>query len=81
MTIRAPTNAEVLRRRTIDSTEVRALKTLRRGRVTLLLEINASRLRALLAADDDRPLYRCTEFDTEAELLTAFERVSMAVAS
>lgn len=81
MNLRAPIDAEVIRRGRFDATEVRALRALRRGKVQHLLEIDAGRLARLLAQDDDRELYRCTQFDTEAELLQAFDRVSLAYSS
>ncbi|MGI5860443.1 MAG: hypothetical protein ACOX6T_00130 [Myxococcales bacterium] len=80
MTIRSPSNAQVIRHETFDATELRALRAHRKGKMRLLLEVNASRLSSLLAADDDRQLYRCTEFDSEAELLSAFERAALALA-
>jgi hypothetical protein len=80
MTVREIEGAEVLRRCVTDSTELRALRTHRRGRLRLFLEVNASRLERLLAPDDDRQLYRCTEFQSEAELLSTFERAALALA-
>jgi myo-inositol catabolism protein IolC len=80
MTTHSPQDAEVLRQQDFEAMEVRALRAHRRGRIRLLLEVNASRLASLLAADDDRQLYRCTEFDNEAELLSAFERAATALA-
>lgn len=72
--------AEVVREQMSEGGDVRALRASRRGRVRLLLEVNLGRLAHLLAADDDRQLYRCTEFDSEAELLSAFDRAAAALA-
>jgi hypothetical protein len=80
MTVRAPPNAEILLKRDFERTELRALRATRRGRVRLFLEVNATRLSELLDPDDDRQLYRCTEFDTEPELVAAFERAAGALA-
>ncbi|MBI5548554.1 MAG: hypothetical protein HY901_32120 [Deltaproteobacteria bacterium] len=73
-------HAEVVREQLTEAGEVRALRSARRGRVRLLLELNFSRLARFLAPDDDRQLYRCTEYDSEAELLVAFERAAAALA-
>ena len=72
--------AEVVREQVSEDGEVRALKAARRGRVRLLLEVNLGRLAHLLAPDDDRQLYRCSEYRSEAELLSAFDRVAAALA-
>ncbi len=77
---RAPLNAEILLKRDFDRTELRALRATRCGRVRLLLEVNATQLSELLDPDDDRQLYRCTEFATEPELVAAFERAAGALA-
>ncbi len=78
---RAPTNSQILLQRDFDRAELRALRSERRGRVRLFLEVNASRLADLLDPDDDRQLYRCTEFATEPELVAAFERAAGALAA
>ena len=78
--VRAPLDAEILMQRDFESTELRALKAQRRGRVRLFLEVNASRLAEFLDLDDDRQLYRCTEFATEPELVAAFQRAAGALA-
>ena len=80
MTQRNVANAEVVRERMSEQGEVRALRSARRGRVRLLLEVNFGRLAHLLAPDDDRELYRCSEYDSEAELLSAFDRVAATLA-
>jgi hypothetical protein len=81
MTQLVPTAAEVMRERICEGGEVRALKSSRRGRVRLLLQVSLGRrLAALLAPDDDRERSRCSEFDTEAELFLAFDRVAAALA-
>jgi hypothetical protein len=72
--------AEVMRERICEGGEVRALKSSRRGRVRLLLEVDLGRLARLLAPDDDRPLSRLSEYDTEDELFLAFDRVAAALA-
>lgn len=76
---RAPSNSQVLLQREFERAELRALKSERRGRVRLFLEVNASRLADLLDPDDDRQLYRCTEFASEPELVAAFERAAGAL--
>jgi hypothetical protein len=73
-------SAEVVRQKVCEGGEVRALRAARRGRVLHLLEVNLGFLADLLAPDDDRELYRCSEFDSEAELLVAFDRVAAALA-
>lgn len=72
--------AEVVREQRTEAGVVRALRADRRGRVRHLLELNFSRLARFLAPDDDRQLYRCTEFATEAELLSAYDRAAAALA-
>lgn len=73
-------HAEIVREHISDGGEVRAFKAKRRGRVRLLLEVNFGRLAHLLSPDDDRQLYRCTEFQSEMELLSAFDRVAATLA-
>lgn len=80
MTERLVSKAEVVREQRTEQGTVRALRADRRGRALHLLELNFGRLARFLAPDDDRQLYRCTEFATEAELLTAFDRVAAALA-
>ena len=81
MTTRAPNDAEVLEHRCFETADLRALKTSRRGRIRLLLEVNASRLARLLDLDldDDHERVRCSEYATEAELFSAFERAAFAL--
>jgi hypothetical protein len=79
MTQLVPSQAEVMRERICEGGEVRALKSSRRGRVRLLLEVNLGRLAELLAPDDDRELSRLSEFDSEADLFVAFDRVAAAL--
>jgi hypothetical protein len=80
MTQKRVANAEVVRQQVSEQGEVRALRASRRGRVRLLLEVNFGRLAELLAPDDDRQLYRCSEYDSEAELLSAYDRAAAAMA-
>ena len=80
MTVQPPAHAEILRQRRFDSTDLRALRTFKRSRMRLILEVNASRLAHLMAPDDDRPLCRCSEYDDEAQLFCAFDRVALALA-
>jgi len=80
MTQLVPAEAEVMRERICEGGEVRALRSSRRGRVRLMLEVSIGRLAELLAPDDDRQVSRCSEFDSEAELFVAFDRVAAALA-
>jgi hypothetical protein len=81
MTRLMPLHAEVLRQQDFEATELRALKSSRRGKVRLFLEVNASRLAALFDADDDDGgFYRCSEFASEAELFSAYDRAAAALA-
>lgn len=80
MNERVAEKAEVVREQRTEQGTVRALRADRRGRVRLLLELNFSRLARFLSPEDDRQLVRCSEYATEAELLTAFDRVAAALA-
>lgn len=80
MTYRAPQNAEVILSRSFESAELRALRAQRHGRTRLLLEVNTTALAQFFGEDEDRHYYRCSEWDSEAELLSAFERASTALA-
>ncbi|HEY3450086.1 MAG TPA: hypothetical protein VGK67_27280 [Myxococcales bacterium] len=80
MTERVVSKAEVVREQSTEQGTVRALRADRRGRVRLLLELNFSRLARFLSPEDDRQLYRCSEYATEAELLVAYDRVAAALA-
>ncbi len=73
-------HAEVVREQAFESGKLRALKASRRGRVRLFLEVNLGRMRQFLAVDDDCIFYCCSEYASEAELLTAFDRVAAALA-
>jgi hypothetical protein len=72
-------SAEVVRQKSCEGGKVRALRALSRGRVRLLLELNFERLACFLGPDDDRQLYRCSEFFSETELLSAFDRAVTAL--
>lgn len=80
MTDRAPADAEVLRHRAFEAADLRALRSRRRGKVRLILEVSHARLARLLDPDDERLLYRCSEYPTEAELFSTFDRVAAALA-
>ena len=80
MTQRLVSKAEVVREQRTEQGTVRALRADRRGRALLLLELNFERLARFLAPDDERQLYRCSEYATEAELLVAYDRVAAAMA-
>ncbi len=77
MTIRAPKNAQVLLLKEFAEAQLRALKSERKGRVQLLLEVNASRLLRQLGLDGDGS--RFSEYETEAELFSAFNRAAGAL--
>ncbi len=77
MVRRAP---QVLRERAFPTTELRALRAQRRGRVRLILEVSTSALVRLLDPDEDRDLIRESEYATEDELFSAFERAATALA-
>jgi len=80
MTQRVVSKAKVVREMSTEQGAVRALRAERRGHPRLLLEVSFRGLARFLAPDDDRQLYRCTEFQTEAELLEVFDRVAASLA-
>jgi hypothetical protein len=78
MTVRAPRNAQVLLLKEFAEAQLRALKAEKKGKVRLLLEVNASRLARELGLDEEST--RFSEYDSEAELFSAFHRAAGALA-
>jgi len=74
MTFSTPKGSQVIKSHTSHAMALRALRVQHRGRERLLLEVDTANLQGLLADDDDRPLYRCSEFENEPELMRAFDR-------